>query len=116
MRMHLLFGTLALTPVPAAATPVYVDCEWFNGQYSVHHDYSLDEQRGTASRYVEEWDHSDANLPVVFTPNFVVIDEKNFHTRIDRRTLKYKFESYGPSKIQTFDGQCKVIQKPPRQF
>lgn len=115
MHRGLLIAGLIFVPAQLSASPVYVGCEWYNGQFHVHHDYTLDERRGTATRYVEEMDHSDANLPVAFTPDFVVIDEKNFHTRIDRRTLKYRFESYYP-KLQIFDGQCQMRQAPARRF
>jgi hypothetical protein len=116
VRKSFLLPALGLLAGPVTAAPVYVQCVWYNGAYTVHHDYTLDEQRGTAARYVEEMDHADPMMPVVFTPDFVIFDDRASHARINRHTLEYFIEFPTAAKYRAYDGKCELRQAPTRKF
>ena len=103
-------------PTGAFGAPVHLRCDWWQGKVLTHYDYTLDEQRGTAALYVEETDHAETDLPVVFTPDLVILYPKYSRARISRRTLDYLFQFTDKDPPQTWQGKCQVQDAPHRLF
>jgi hypothetical protein len=94
-------------PWPAHASVTYLTCEFYNGQFRVRHDFSLNEQTGKADFSREGWT-STANLLASFTADRVEIVNGNFTYSINRRTLAYKFTSDDQFGFKSYTGQCRI--------
>ena len=110
MRHAMIAVTMLITAQPASAAITYLTCEFYNGQFRVWHDFSLNEQTSKADFSREGWT-STANLPAAFTADWVDIVDGHFTYRINRRTLAYRFTSDDRFGYKSYTGQCRIVAK-----
>ena len=108
-------------PATASAAPVYLDCQWTNAARTVHDKLVLDEIRHRASVIVLETGNVTENIPALFLPSEVIIQEPadgavRFTYVINRVTLAFEFRWEVGSKQWKNTGTCAIAPTPARKF
>lgn len=112
---QVIFAVAIVIASPTHAAITYLTCEFYNGQFRVWHDFSLNEQTGKADFSREGWT-STANLPASFTADRVDIVDGHFTYSINRRNLAYKFTSDDKFGYKSYTGQCQIDAAKGRRF
>jgi hypothetical protein len=115
VRQVIFAVAVLLASQPAHAAITYLTCEFYNGQFRVWHEFSLNEETGKANFSREGWT-SSANLPASFTADRVEIVDGHFTYIINRRTLAYRFTSNDQLGYKSYTGQCRIVAAKGQRF